>query len=377
MNLRRTSAVARKEFFHILRDARSLFMALVQPLVLLVLFGYALTLDVDRIPTLIYDADRSAESRELIQRFLGSRYFQILGFVDDYKPIERKIDRDECLLAVVIPTDYSKKLLAGRVAEVQLLLDGSDSNTASVALGYTEALLQGYAMDVRSNAMVRRGGQVMKPPVVAGVRIWYNSELKSKNYIVPGLIAIILMLIASSLTSLTIAREWEMGTMEQLLSTPVRPKELVLGKLVAYFALGLVDMLIALVVGLFVFQVPMRGNPLLLFFTSCVFLFGALSWGILVSALARNQLMAYQMGTLTSFLPAFLLSGFIFAVENMPTAIRVITYVVPTRYFVTVLKGIFLKGVGMRILWMEIGLLMAFAGVVFFLATRKLNQKIA
>lgn len=217
----------------------------------------------------------------------------------------------------------------------------------------------------------------MKPPVVAGVRIWYNSELKSKNYIVPGLIAIILMLIASSLTSLTIAREWEMGTMEQLLSTPVRPKELVLGKLVAYFALGLVDMLIALVVGLFVFQVPMRGNPLLLFFTSCVFLFGALSWGILVSALARNQLMAYQMGTLTSFLPAFLLSGFIFAVENMPTAIRVITYVVPTRYFVTVLKGIFLKGVGMRILWMEIGLLMAFAGVVFFLATRKLNQKIA
>jgi ABC-2 type transport system permease protein len=351
-------------------------MALAIPVLMLLLFGYALSLDVDRIPTLIYDSDQSPQSRELIERFRGSRYFQVLGAVNDYRAIESMIDRSECLLGIIVPHDYSRNLLTGREAAVQILLDGSDSNTAAIALGYCEALIQTYTLELQSAALDRKGGGQLNPPVGARLRVWYNSELKSKNYIVPGLIAVILMIIASLLTSLTIAREWEMGTMEQLLSTPVRPTELVLGKLVAFFGVGLIDTLVAMGVGVLIFQVPLRGSVLFVLASSCIFLFGALCWGILLSALARQQLLAFQLGLLTSFLPAFLLSGFVFAIENMPTVIQIVTHIVPARYFVTILKGIFLKGVGVKVLCMEIGLLLVYAGTIFLLATRKLKQKL-
>ncbi len=376
-SLERTAAVARKEALHILRDPRSLIMALAVPLLMLLLFGYALTLDVDRIPTLILDRDRTPQSRELIERFAGSRYFTILGEVQNYGEIEQRIDRDQCLLAVVIPADYSRNLLMNKEAEVQLIFDGSDSNTASIALGYADALTQSYAMELRQQAFNRRAGGRLDPPVETRLRVWYNSELKSRNYIVPGLIAVILMIIAALLTSLTIAREWEMGTMEQLLSTPLRAHELVLGKMAAYFALGLADMLIAMGVGVLVFGVPLRGSPLLVLVTSCVFLVGALFWGIFLSAIARGQLLAFQLGMITSFLPAFLLSGFVFAIENMPVVVQAVTYIFPSRYFITALKGVFLKGVGMDVLWLEFGLLAVYAAVIFLLATRKLAGKLA
>jgi ABC-2 type transport system permease protein len=278
---------------------------------------------------------------------------------------------------VVIPRDYSRNLLAGREAEVQLLLDGSDSNTASIALGYAEALLRMHSMELRQQALDRKGGGQLKLPVEGRLRVWYNSELKSKNYIVPGLSAVILMIITALLTSLTIAREWEMGTMEQLLSTPLRPAELVLGKMLAFFALGFVDTLVVIGVGVTVFRVPFRGNPLLLMLTSCIFLCGALCWGILVSTLARSQLLAYQMGLLTSFLPALLLSGFVWSIDNMPKVIQLISYIVPARYFITILRGIFLKGVGMHVLWAELVFLVAFVAIVFVVATRKARQKVA
>lgn len=376
-SLARTATVARKEALHIVRDPRSLIMALALPFLLLLLFGYALTLDVDRVPTLIYDHDRSPQSRELIERFAGSRYFRILGSVGEYRSIERSIDRDQALMAVVIPVDYSRNLLTSRPAEVQLLLDGSDSNTASIALSYAESLVQAYAFEIRARALDRRGGQKLIPPVEARLRVWYNSELQSRNYIVPGLIAVILMIIAALLTSLTIAREWEMGSMEQLLSTPLRAHELVLGKMSAYFALGLIDMLIAVGVGIFLFGVPLRGNPLLLMVSGSIFLFGALFWGILLSSIARSQLLAYQLGMVTSFLPAFLLSGFVFAIEDMPLIIQGVTYIFPSRYFITVLKGIFLKGVGIQVLWADLLFLVAYALIVFVVATKKVGQKLA
>jgi len=377
VSLRRTRAIARKEFLHVLRDVRSLIAALALPFVMLLLFSYALTLDVDRIPTLVYDADRSPQSRELVARFEGSRYFQVLGIVDSYRIIERQIDSDKCLLGLVIPSDYSSKLASGRRAEVQIVLDGSDSNTASIALGYADVLLGTYAVDLRLRAQDRTLGQKISNPVQAQLRILFNSELESKNYIVPGLIAVILMIIAAQLTSLTIAREWEMGTMEQLLSTPVRPAELVLGKMLAYFALGAADMLIAVVTGVLIFDVPLRGSLLLLALTAGIFLMGAFFWGILLSALARSQLLAYQMGMVTSFLPAFLLSGFVYAIENMPLPIQIVTRIVPARYFITILKGVFLKGVGAEILAVEIAFLLLFAALVFLAATRKLRQKVA
>jgi len=377
MSFRRTRAMFRKELLHIVRDSRSLAMALAVPFVMLMLFGYGLTLDVDRIPTLIYDSDRTPESRDLIAQFAGSRFFHITGYVDNYGAIEHAIDRDQCLLAVVIQRNFARDLVAGRRAPVQLIYDGSDSNTASIAQGYADAMTQSYSFQLRAAAMNRRGGAKLDSPIDGRLRVLFNSELKSRNYIVPGLISVILAIITALITSLTIAREWEMGTMEQLLSTPLRPAEIVLGKMAAFFAVGFVDTLISIVAGLVVFGVPLRGNPLLLIVSSCLFLLGSLSLGILISATARSQVLAYQMGMLSSFLPAFLLSGFVYSIENMPRVIQVISYVVPARYFVTILKGVFLKGIGIELLWGELAFLTIFATIAFLLATRKLRQKVA
>ena len=377
MNARRTRAMFQKECRHIARDSRSLIMALILPMFQMLLFGYALNLDVDRIPTLIYDADHSAESRALIERFRGSRFFEIEGFVDNYASIEKAVDKGKVLIGLAIPRDYSQRIDAGDQANVQILLDGSDSNTASIALSYVESLVQNYALQVRSAGQERRAGLPLTPPVEARLRVWYNSTLESSNYIVPGLIAAMMMVIAALLTSLTIAREWEMGTMEQLLSTPVRASEIVVGKMLAFFVVGLVDTLIAVLVGIFVYGVPFRGSAWMLALSTMIFLSGAFFWGILVSAVARSQLFAFQMGLVTTFLPAFLLSGFLYAIENMPVPIQIITHVVPARYFVTIVRGIFLKGIGMRLLWGQLLFLAVFSALVFWMAERKMRQKLA
>jgi ABC-2 type transport system permease protein len=376
MSYRRVRAICIKELHHITRDSRSLAMALGVPVLMLLLFGYGLSLDVDRIPTMIYDQDQTSDSRALIRQFEGSRFFEVRGMVNNYGTIEHEIDRSRILMGVVIPRNYSQELGAGREGQVQLLLDGSDSNTASIALGYAESLVRSYSLELRTLELNRRGGEHLVSPVDAQLRVWYNSSLESKNYVVPGLIAVVLQIIAALLTSLTIAREWEMGTMEQILSTPLRPAEMVLGKMFAYFAVGVADATIALLVGVFVFEVPFRGSLALLVVSICVFLFGALFWGIFISAVAKTQVAAYQMGILSSFLPAFLLSGFVYSIETMPWVIQVITHIVPARYVVTILKGIFLKGVGLSVLWGELGFLTLFALIVFVLATRRLNQKL-
>ena len=377
MTFRRTWAIARKEILHILRDKRSLMAALTQPLMVLLLFGYALSLDVDQVKTMVYDLDHTPQSEGLIREFYGSRYFDVIDEAGSYREIENAMDREQARVGVVIPNDYAKNLLQGRTAEVQVLIDGSDSNTASIALGYAEGLIQTYAVRWRDEAESERAGRVVQAPVEARVRVWYNTDLESKNYIVPGLIGVITMIIAALLTSLTVAREWENGTMEQLLSTPVRPSEMALGKLIAYFLLGFVDMMMAILAGVYVFDVPIKGNPWLLLLAACIFLAGGMAWGIFISATSRNQLTAYQIGVFTSFLPAFLLSGFVYSLNNMPAVIRFFAIFVPARYFITVAKGIFLKGIGIKLLWFDILLLVLYMIGVFFLTARKLRQKVA
>jgi ABC-2 type transport system permease protein len=377
MNFRRTRAMARKEVLHILRDPRSLAAAIVTPLTMLLIFGYALSLDIDHIPTMIYDLDHSSQSQDLIREFKGSRYFTIVGETSSYRPMEREIDARRALIGIVIPDDYSRNLALGKEAQVQLLLDGSDSNTATTALGYAEGLVAGYAQKVREDAQRQRSGNVAQGGVEARIRVWYNPDLVSRNFIVPGLIAVILMIIVANLSSLTVAREWENGTMEQLLSTPVRPAEMALGKLSAYFVLGIVDLLICLFVGIFIFDVPFKGNIVTLMVSSCIFLFGGLACGILISAANRTQLMAYQMGSLTSFLPAFLLSGFIYPIANMPRIIQAVALLVPARYFINILNGLFLKGVSFSLIWFNFLLLTSYGAVMFYFATRKLRQKVA
>jgi ABC-2 type transport system permease protein len=364
----RVWAIARKEFTHIIRDPRSLGMAIAIPMLLLVLFGSALTLDVDNVPLAIWDQSQSPASRELVGRFAASRYFSIRAQMRNYPQIERAIDVRAALMALIIPTDFARRVASGREAPVQAIVDGSDSNTATVAIGYAETVVRGYSQAVALREMQRTAGRSVSGGIDFEPRVWFNADMQSKNYIIPGLIAVVMSVIAALLTSLTVAREWETGTMEQLISTPVKGSEIVLGKLLPYFGLGMLDVLLAVVMGEFLFHVPLRGSVALLFAMAAIFLAGALSLGMVISIVTRSQLLASQLAMVLTFLPSFLLSGFVYAIGNMPVPIQLATRLIPARYFVTLLKGIYLKGVGLEILAVEAGLLTLFGAVMVILA---------
>ena len=370
MSLRRLWAIARKESLHIRRDPRSLGLALGIPMLMLLSFGYALTLDVDHVPFAVWDQSGTPQSRDLVARFRASRYFDFRGAVENYGTLEHQIDSRDACLGLVIPPEFARRLDAGRAAPVQAVVDGSDSNTASIVLGYTQGITTAFNQDVMLAQVRRVTGTVPSPALDLRPRVWFNPDLESRNFIVPGIMAVIMGLIAALLTSLTIAREWERGTMEQLISTPIRPAELILGKLLPYLAIGMLDMLFAVLMAVFLFHVPLRGSVSLLFAVGGVFMVGTLAQGILISTLARQQLRASQMAMISTFLPAFLLSGFAFAIGNMPVAIQIITYIVPARYFVTMVKGIFLRGVGVATLWPDLLFLLLFALVVAGAAIR-------
>ena len=377
MNLLRIKAVAKKEFIHIIRDPRSLGMGIAIPMLLLFLFGYALTLDVDRVPLIVWDQSGTYASRDLVSRFSGSRYFSLQRYTNNYRDIEQAIDSREALIAVVIPVDFARRIETGRHASVQAILDGSDPNTATFALAYAENVVQGYSRDISILQLRRLAGSPPKPAQLdVRPRIWFNADMVSKNYIFPGLIAVIMMIIAALLTSLTVAREWETGTMEQLISTPLKGTELIIGKLVPYFAIGILDLVLSVLVGELFFDIPLRGNLWLLFGMSVIFLVGALSLGILISIVTKSQLLASQLALVATMLPAFLLSGFIFPIDNMPPVIQGITHIVTARYFVTILRGIYLKGIGLDILAGEAGLLIVFSIVVVSLSIWKFRKKI-
>jgi ABC-2 type transport system permease protein len=376
MKLRRIKAVAKKEFLHLSRDPRSLGLGIAIPMLLLFLFGYALTLDVDKVPLIVWDQSGTQESRDFIGRFSGSRYFSLKRYADNYRDIERAIDRRDALIALVIPVDFARRLAAGQRAPVQALLDGSDSNTATIALGYADSVTLSYSREVALERVRRRGESPPTGQLDVRPRVWFNDDLISKNYIYPGLIAVIMMVIAALLTSLTVAREWETGTMEQLISTPLKGPELIVGKLIPYFAIGILDLVLAVLVGEFAFKIPLRGSLWLLFGMSLVFLTGALSLGILISVVTKSQRLASQLAMVSTMLPAFLLSGFIFPIDNMPLAIRVITHIIIGRYFVTILRGIYLKDVGLDILGDEALFLAVFGVAVLAVAMRKFKKKI-
>lgn len=376
MNHRRAWAIARKEFLHVLRDPRSLAMAIAMPMLLLLLYGYALTLDVDNVPMIVWDQSQTASSRDLISRFGGSRYFSIEGYGWNYRELDREIDSGRVLVALVVPRDFAGQVRSGRPASVQLIVDGSDSNTATLAVGYADAVTQAYSQALSLREIRRLGGTALKAPVDFRPRVWFNPELESRNYIVPGLIAVIMMVIAALLTSQTVAREWERGTMEQLISTPVTGRELILGKLLPYFAIGLVDVLIAVLLGEFLFGVPLRGSAVLVFASAGIFLVGTMAFGALISVVAKNQLMANQLAMVVTFVPSFLLSGFVFPISNMPTVIQWITYLVPARYFITLLKAIYLKGVGVTVLAGDGFLLVVYAASMILLAVGMFKKKL-
>lgn len=376
MKLLRIWAIARKELIHIIRDPRSLGMAIAIPALMLVLFGYALTLDVDNVPMVFWDQNNSQISQEFISYFEGSRYFSIRGYARNYQEIEQAIDSGQALLALILPIDFAERIESGRSVPVQLIVDGSDSNTAIIAIGYVEAVVRTYSRGITIQRIQRVGGPTPHLPLELRPRVWFNPDMESKNYIIPGLIAVVTMVIAALLTSLTMAREWESGTMEQLISTPIKGQELILGKLLPYFAIGMFNVLLAVLMGEFVFQVPLQGNAALLFGVASIFVIGALSLGMWISIVTKSQLLANQLAMVLTFLPSFLLSGFVYAINNMPQALQLITYLVPARYFMTLLKGIYLKGVGLEILMMETVLLALFSAAMVALANVKFKKKL-
>jgi ABC-2 type transport system permease protein len=376
VNPRRLLAVSRKEFLHLRRDPRSLALGFAIPVVLLLLFGYVLTLDVDRVPLAIWDRSRTPESRELVSRFEGSRYFRVVLRADGYPEVEAAVEEGRVLSALVIPEDFGGRVRSDRASPVQFLIDGSEANTATIALGYAESLVSGYSGDLEVRWAREKGLQGIRPPLDVRSRVWFNADLESRNFIVPGLISVIMMIIAALLTSLTVAREREQGTMEPLLATPVTGPELILGKLLPYFFVGMADVAVAVGMGTFLFQVPFRGSLPLLFGFAAVFLAGALSLGMLFSVAARTQLPASQMAMAFTFLPSYLLSGFVFSIDSMPPLARAVTYLVPARYFVKAIKGIWLKGVGLGTLAVEAALLLVFAGGTILAATRMFRKKL-
>ena len=376
MKIHRIRAVARKEFLHVIRDPRSLGMGIAIPLLLLFLFGYALTLDVDRVSLIVWDQDNTPTSRDFLSRFTGSRYFSLHARATNYRDIEHAIDTRNALVAIVIPHDFAGRLHSGRDAPVQILVDGTDSNTATIALGYAEAVAGEWSRSVVLKQALRGGERPLPQLVDLRPRIWYNSDMASKNYIFPGLIAVIMMVITALLTSLTVAREWETGTMEQLISTPLQGPEIIIGKLVPYFVIGLLDLLLSVLVGRFLFDVPLRGSLWLLTGLSVIFLISALSIGMLISIVTKSQLLASQLALVATMLPSFLLSGFMFPIENMPPPLQVMTHIISARYLVIILRGIYLKDVGLDVLYGEAAVLTLFGGVVITLAILKFRKKI-
>lgn len=376
MKPRRVLAVARKEMIHILRDPRSLGVALALPMLMVLLFGYALTLDVDNVPLIIWDQSGTPASREFISGFTASRYFSEKGYATSYREVESAIDSGHALIALVVPRDFAQRLQAGRDVDVQVIADGSDANTATLALGYAEAVTQAYSRAHLVQTFRKRGSEPPRQPIESRARMWFNSDMESRNYIIPALIPVIMMVIAALLTSLTFAREWERGTMEQLISTPVRGPELVVGKLIPYFVVCMIDVLLAVLMAEFLFHVPFRGSLAFLAVVTTIFMIGTLAIGMLISIVAKSQLLASQMAMILTFVPGMLLSGFMTPIANMPQVIQAITHVVPARYFVAILRGVYLKGVGLQVLWLEVLLLSAFSVIMVTLAIVKFKKKL-
>ncbi|MCI0445020.1 ABC transporter permease [bacterium] len=375
MKPQRLLAVSRKEFIHLLRDPRSLAIGIALPIIMLLLFGFALTMDVDHVPIVVWNQSQDPLARDYISHFQASRYFTIIGFVDHYSDVERAIDERKALAGLIVPVDFSQKLQSGKTAAVQWIVDGSDSNTATLATGYAQSATQMFSRDIQINRLELSGKPAPTMPIDLRSRVWFNADMESRNYIIPGLIAVIMMVIAGLLTSLTIAREWDNGTMEQLISTPVKVPELIIGKLIPYFCIAFLDVIIAVLMGQFLFHVPLRGSVVMIFVIGIIFLIGALSLGMVISIVAKTQLLASQVALVVTFLPTFLLSGFSFDIDNMPVVLRTISHFLPATYFIRILKGIYLKGVGLNMLYTETLFLIGFAVLLLLIANVKFKKK--
>ncbi len=370
---RSVKPVMRKEFRQIRRDTRSLIFMIFLPAFMLLMFGYALNFDVKHIPLAVIDQDGSRVSRELAEKFGTTEYFEVRAFLDKTAELDGLMARELVRAALVIPEHFSEDILAGRSPDIQFILDGANAMSGTTAAGYAGAILQSYSQRITLAVLERRGVGGFVAPLETEVRIWYNPELRSAKFLVPGLMAFILMVILTVSTAFSIVREKERGTMEQIMVSPVRPAGLILGKMIPYVLISLASAHFVLALGWILFGVAIKGSYFLLLPTMLLFLVCGLGQGILISSITRTQQVAFLISVLTTFLPTFILSGFVFPVRNMPTFVQAVTYLVPAKYFLAALRAIILKGAGLHAFWDQVLFLAGFAALTLGVAARRLQ----
>jgi ABC-2 type transport system permease protein len=377
MSLRRLLAIARKETIQIWRDPRSLLVVLIMPIMLMSLLGYGINLDQTHVPLCVYDREGSQQSQDLLKRFVSNRYFDLTLDARDYGQLTDAIDRGRCTIGIVIPLYFSERLAQGETVGVQAIVDGTDNNTADLVIGYAQQIVAGFSGAVQMDFLQRQGLSTFYQSLTIEARTWFNEDLESRNFIVPGVVAIVMAVIGTFLSSLTIAREWERGTMEQLISTPVTRGEVIAGKLLPYLLIGMFDAVECIVIAVWWFHAPFRGSVPGLLAASALFLLAVLLLGFLISAATGNQLAASQFSLVLTFLPSFLLSGFAFPIDQMPVVVREITRVIPARYYVTALKSLFLKGSGVAAIAGQMAAMALFALAAGALTMRSFKKKLA
>ncbi len=375
--MRKIYHIVVKEFIQLRRDKKMLIISIIAPVIQLILLGYAATTDVKDIPMLIVDQDKSIQSREFVSQFANSGYFMIRRQANSPGEIDKYIENGDVWIAIVIPSNFSKNVNAGRQASVQLIADGSDANSANIGIGYASQIIATYSRSIMKNIETQLRGRLALPRVNTEVRVWYNPELKSRNFMVPGVLALILMIITMLLTSLGIVREKEIGTLEQLMVTPIKPYQLIIGKLLPFVIIGAVDILLVISVAYWWFGVPLRGNFFLLLGLSGLFVLTTLGLGLFVSTVSKTQQQAMMTAQFFFFMPFIFFSGFTFPIENMPQIIQYITYAIPLRYYIVIVRGLFLKGVGIAELWTQAAALLVFGVVILTLSVLRFKKKLS
>ncbi|MBF8983428.1 ABC transporter permease [Lutibacter sp. B2] len=376
MSLRRLMTIVKKEFIHIKRDKASLGMAIMMPIVFIMLFGYAVNTDVENIKIAVMDTDHTVQSRELVSKFKNSDYFCPDVYVKSTKELEKLIDNGDVKAGIIIPSGFSKKIKTGKNPQMQLIIDGTDPTIARTALQNGMMLTEMYSVKIQEKELIKKGLNNNKSKNIdVRTRVWYNPNLESTKFTIPGLIGLIMQNITVMLTAFSLVREKENGTLELLIVTPIKSAELILGKMIPYIFIGSIDFLIALFFGSYLFQVPIEGSLFLLIVLGFGFVICSLAIGMLISTIAQNQAQAMQM-TIFFILPSVLLSGFIFPMEAMPKLIQSAGYFIPLTYFLKILRGIILKGIGLNYLWKEVIILFNFGMILLIFASIRFKKKL-
>lgn len=371
--MRRVLFLVRKELLELRQDPRLFGVVVLAPILQLTVLGYAATTDVKDIPVVIVDADRSSASRELVHRFEASANFKIVGMLGSTDEVDPWLDRGQAWMALDIPPDYGSRVGAGRPVTLQLVADGTDSNSTGVAMGYAQTLIAGYAQDLAARASP---GAPVGGLVQPEIRVWFNPQLESRDFMIPGIVALLLLVVTTNLSAMAIVREKEVGTLEQLNVTPLARWELIVGKLLPYALIGMIDVVLVLVVAINWFEVPMRGSLVQLFVMSMVYLLSTLGLGLFISTISETQQQAMMTATFFFLTPMIYLSGFIFPIENMPSWIQPFTFLIPLRYFLVIVRGIFQKGVGLETWWPQAVALLAWGTIVLALATLRSSKRL-